>query len=167
MLGRGVVGGLGLHQGGLGGVEIAPGDGAFREKLLAAVDDALVQIEIGLGLREIEVGFLHILGNLRLGGGRIGGLGGLVGTLVVERCRGQVGVLERGEQLALFHLRSALHIELVHRRADLGCDGRLRQRGENGVDGYVLGHGPLLGVLGLHGDFDRRRCFLLATWQEE
>ncbi len=165
MLGCGVVGGLRLHQRGLGGVQIAAGNRAFREELLAAVHDAGVQVEIGLGLREIEFGLLHIFRNLRFGCGGIGCLRGFVGTLVVLRGGGEVAVLKHGEQLAFFHLRSALHVELLHRRADLGLDGGLRQRRKDGVGGDVLGDRALLGMLGLHGDFRRGRLFLFAARQ--
>ena len=61
MLCGGVVGGLGLHQCGLRGVEIAAGNGALGEELLAAVDDALVEVEIGLGLGEVEFGLAGCL----------------------------------------------------------------------------------------------------------
>jgi hypothetical protein len=59
----GVVGGLGLDEGSLGGVEVAAGDGSLSEELFAAGDDALVEVEISLGLGEVELGFLIILGD--------------------------------------------------------------------------------------------------------
>ena len=105
-----------------------------------------VQVEICLGLREVEFRLLHVFGNLRLGGGCVGGLRGFVGAFVVQRGGGEVGVFQHGEQLALFHLRSALNVELLHRRGDLGLDGGLRQRGENRVGGDVLRDRALLRV---------------------
>src|SRR5579862_9230065 len=98
MLGGGVICGLCLHQGGLGGIEVAPGNSAIGKELLAAVDDALVQIEIGLGLGEIQLGFLRVLGNLRLGGGGVGCLRSHVRARVIERGGGEVGVFKRDQQ---------------------------------------------------------------------
>ena len=98
MLRRGVVGRLRLHQRGLRSVQVAARNGTFGKELLAAVHDALVQIEIGLGLREIQFGLLRIFRHLRLGRRVVGGLRGLVGALVVQRRRGQIGVLKHGEQ---------------------------------------------------------------------
>ena len=40
---------------------------------------------------------------------------------------------------ARLHARSALHIELPHRRADLGRNGRLRQRRQHRIGGNVFG----------------------------
>ena len=62
MLFGGVVRGLGLDERGLGGVEVAAGDGSLGEELFAAGDDALGEVEIGFGLGEVELGFLVVLG---------------------------------------------------------------------------------------------------------
>ena len=121
MFGCGVVGGLCLHERGLRCIEIASGNCALREQLLAVVHDAGVQVEICLGLREIEFGLLHVFGNLRFGCGGIGGLGGFVCALVILRGGGEIAVFEDGEQLALFHLCSALDVEILDRRADFGA----------------------------------------------
>ena len=109
MLGRSVVSGLRLHQCGLRGVKIAAGNGSLGEELLAAVHDAGVQVEIGLGLGEVELGLLRIFRHLRLGRRGVGGLRGLIGALVVLRRGGQVGVFEDGKQLAFLYPRAALH----------------------------------------------------------
>ena len=107
-----VVSGLGLDERGLGGVEVAAGDGALGEELLAVVDDALVEVEIGFGLGEVELGFLVVLGNLGFDGGLVGGVGGVEGALVVGDGGGEVAVFEGGEELACFHVGAALDVEL-------------------------------------------------------
>ena len=73
------------------------------------------------------------------GGNVIGTLGRGVSTLVVE-CRGlQIAVLEGCQKLTGPDVRTTLHVELLHRRCDLGRDGGLGQRRERGVGRDLLG----------------------------
>ncbi len=167
VLGGGVVGGLRLHQRGLRGIEVPARDGALGEELLAALDDALVQVKIGLGLGKVEFRPLHIFGNLRLGGRGIRGFGGHEGALVVLGGSREVGIFERGQQLAFLHFGAALHIELAHRGGDLGLDGGLRQRREDGVGHDVLGDRPLLRLLGLHRNHGLGSGFLFTAGRTE
>ena len=67
MFRRRVVGSLRLHQRGLCGIQIAARNGAFGKELFPRLHDALIQIEIGFCLREIQFGLLCIFGYLRLG----------------------------------------------------------------------------------------------------
>ena len=162
---RDVVGGLRLHQRGLGGVEIAARNRSLREELLAAVDDALVQIEVGLGLGEVGLRLGKIFRDLRACLGCIGALRGGVGALVVERGGLQVAVFERDQQLAGLHVRAALDVELLYRRGDLWRDGGLRQRRQHGVGGDLFGDAALRRMHGLHVDLGRWRGLLLCCSQ--
>ena len=112
MLGGRVVSCLRLHQRGLGRVQIAARNGALGKELLAALHNALVQVEIGFGLRHVQFGLLRILGHLRLGGRGKSSLSRHVGALVILRRGGQVVVLKCRQQLAFLHARAALDVEL-------------------------------------------------------
>ena len=166
MLGGRIVGSLRLHQRGLGGVQVAAGNRALGEQLLAAFYDALVQIEIGLGLREVRLRLVRVFRHLRLGCGGVRRLRRLERSFVVHRRGRQVGVIQRDEQLAGMHPLSALDIELAHGRADSGRDCGLGDRRQNGVSGNLLGDRPLHRMLGLHGDLHRRRGSILAAGQK-
>jgi hypothetical protein len=144
--------GPGLDESGLGSVEIAARDGSLSEKLLAAGDDALVEVEISFGLSEVELGLLVVLGNLGFDGGLVGGVGGIEGTLVVSDGGGEVAVLESSEELAGFDVGTALDVELFDGGSDLRRDGGFGDGGEDGVGGDVFGDGLDLGGCGLDGD---------------
>ena len=155
-----VVGGLGLEEGGLGSVEVAAGDGSLGKELSAGVDDALVEVEIGFGLGEVELGFGEVLGDGGAGGGLVGGLGCGVGTFVVKGGGGEVRVLQGGEELSCLDVGSALDEEFFDRCGDLGRDGGLGERGEDGVGGDLLGDASLLRVGCLDVDLGGGSSFL-------
>src|SRR5271170_2268152 len=102
------IAGLGLNKSGLGGVEIPTGDGSLREELSAGVYDALVEVEIRLGLSEIVLSFREVFRNLCLSGGFEDGLSGGIGALVVQGCGGKIAIFEGHEEFAGFHSRAAL-----------------------------------------------------------
>ncbi len=162
-----VIGGLGLNERGLGSVEVAAGDGSLGEELLAVVDDALVQVEIGFGLGEVELSFLVILGNLGFDGGLVGGVGSVEGALVVGDGGGEVAVFKGGEELAGFHMRAALDVKLFNRGGDFGRDGGLGDGGEDRVGEGVLGDGLDLGGGGLDGDCGGLGGFFFGAAYEE
>ena len=64
------------------------------------------EVEVGLGLGEVELRLGEVLGDGGLGRGVVSGLRGGVGALVVERGSGEIAVLQRGEQLAGFDVRA-------------------------------------------------------------
>ncbi len=101
MLRRRIVGGLRLHQRGLRRIQVAARNRALGKELLAALNDVLVQIEIGLGLRHIQLGLLSFFRHLRLGCRGVLRLRRHVRALVVQCRRGQIAIFERGQQLAL------------------------------------------------------------------
>ena len=148
----GVVGGLSLDERGLGGVEVAAGDGSLGKELFAAGDDALVEVEIGFGLGKVELSFLVVLGNLGFNSGLVGGVGGVEGALVIGDGGGQVAVFEGGEEFTRFYMRAALDVELFDRSGDFRRDGGFGDGGEDGIGDDVLGEGLDLGGRGLNGD---------------
>ena len=162
----GIVSRLRAHQRSFGSIQVAARNRSFGKQLLAALHDAQVQVEIRLGLRNIEFGLLRVFRHLRLRRRGIGRPRRHVGALVVHCRRRQIVVFERGQQLAGLHTRSALHVELAHRRADLRIDGRLRQRRQHRIGGDMLGDSPLLGMLGLHRHLRLRHGLLLAARQK-
>jgi len=166
VLGCGIVDGLRLYQRRSCSIEIAAGDGALGKELLAALDDAQIQVKIRFGLRQIGLGLERIFRHLRLGRCIVGCFGGHVGSLVVHCRRGQIVVFEGGEELAGFDAGSALNEKFAHRRADFRLNGSLRKRRQHSIGGDVLGDGALLGVSCLHGHQRFRRGLLLASWQE-
>ncbi len=166
VLGGGVIGGLGGDKRGLGGVEVAAGDGALGEEGLAALDDAEVEVEIGFCLGDIGLGLEGVFRDLGPGGRGKGRFGSHIGAFVVEGRGGEVVVFEGSKKLASFYTRSALHIKPAHRRADFGRDGSLRERGENGIGDDVFRQGALLGMLGLDCDLGLGSSFFLASWQK-
>ena len=167
VLRRGVVSGLGLHQCGLRSVQIAAGNRTFGEELLAAVDDAVVEVKIGLGLGVIQFCLLRIFRNLRPGRCCIGCLRGFVGAFIVLCRADEIGILEHREELAFFHPGSALDQKSFYGRADFGCDGGLREGSKNSVGGDVVGDCALFRMFGLHGDFRRGCLLLLAACREK
>ncbi len=102
MPGGGVVCGLCLHQSSWRGIKIAARDRTLREELLASFHDALIEIQVCLGLRHIQLRLLKIFGDLSLGLCLKGGLRRSVGAFVVQRGGLKVAVLKRCEQLACF-----------------------------------------------------------------
>ena len=74
-----------LNQRRRSGVVVAARNGALLQQLLARRGDLLLQIELRLCLRHIQLRLLVILGNLRLGLHVIGSLRGGVLAFVVER----------------------------------------------------------------------------------
>ena len=123
--------------------------------------------KIGLGLREIELGLLQILYHPGLRSGDIRCIGLLQGAVAVSYSRIQIGVFERGEQLAFGDVSAALDEERLYRRGDLGHDGGLRLGSEHRFSGHGFGERLERGFLGLHGHF---RCLdgigLLAAGQK-
>ena len=83
---------------------------SFRQ-ILASIENILRDLKIRLGLGEIELGLLQILHNAGLGGGDIRGIGLLQGAVAVAHSRIEVGILERGEQLAFGDMSAALDEE--------------------------------------------------------
>ena len=163
MFGRSVVSGLRLHQRGLRRVQIAAGNGSLGEELLAAVHDALVQVEIGLGLGQSELGLLRIFRHLRFGRCGVGRLRRFIARPGCPAPRRSRSAFSSTASNSPAFTRAALHVELFHRRADLGRDGRLRERRKDGVGGDVLGDRALLGMLGLNRDLGFGRCLFLAA----
>ena len=158
---------LGLDERRLRGVQIAPGDGSLSEELLAAGDDALVEVKISFGLGEIELGFLIFLWNLCFDGGLVGSVGRVESPLIVGDRSLEVTILEGGEKLAGSHMRSALHVEFFNRSRNFGRDGGLSDRRENGIGGDVLGDGLELRGCGLDSDRGGRGLFFFAASERQ
>src|SRR5215467_2526456 len=95
-----VVCGLSLYERSSGSIEVASRDGTFGEKLFATIDDALVEIEIGLGLRKIQFGFLIVFRYLGTRGYLIGSLCCCIASLVVENSRCEVTIFKNRQQFA-------------------------------------------------------------------
>ena len=79
------MGGLRLDQRRFRRIQIAARDRSLGKELLAAVHNALRQVQVGRRLRQIQLRLLVSSGTVRRVAVVVGALGGGVGTLVVQR----------------------------------------------------------------------------------
>ena len=154
---------LGLHQRCFGGIQVAARDRSFREELGTAVHNALRQVQVGGCLGEVQLCLYRVFRYGGPGGNVVSTLGCVVGALVVERGGLEIAVLERGQKLTSFDVRTALDIELLYRRRDLGRNGGLGQWRQRGVRGDLLGDFAPFRMLGLHVDRSGRGLRGLAA----
>ncbi len=152
VLDGGVIGSLRLHGGRDGGVHIAAGDGTLLEEPLALFGGAVGDLEVGLGLIDVELRLLNFFWNGGAGGVDVGGLSGGDGAFGVEGAAFEVAVFESDEELAFADMGAALHVLGADGSADAGRDGGLGERSEDGVGGDLVGDGPDGGMLRLDGD---------------
>ena len=103
-------------------------------------------------LCDFKLSLLAVLGNLGAGSGFVCCLSLLERAAVISDSCSEIRVFKRGKQLTLAHVRSTLNIEAFYGCRDLGDDGRLREREEDGVPGCVLRDVFQLSVLSLHGN---------------
>ena len=131
---------------------------ALLKKFLPAVVDFLLRGKEFFGGLRVELGLLNFLGQVGNRGGLVGGLGLIVGAFVLLGRGREVAVLKHRQQLAFVYPAAAFDVESFDRRADLGSDGRLLQREENG-----FGRDCALNGFLLDGDHLYRNCgFFLA-----
>ncbi len=116
---------LGLNERYSCGIQIFARKRSLIEKHLPAFKHFLRGVECLLRVLHIEFGLLRVFRKRGANAGFVGRLGLFVGSLVIQRGRGKVTALKLGQQLALPDLLPAHHVELLHRRADLGHDQRL------------------------------------------
>jgi hypothetical protein len=111
---------------------------ALREQVLPAVVNFLRGVELLLGGVFVELSLLHFLRKIGGGGLSVSGLGLIVRTLIFLRDRREITVLEHCQQLSGVDAASAIHQKLLHGRADLRYQRRLRKRKKYGVRGDSL-----------------------------
>ncbi len=113
---------------------------------MAASRASLRGVQIGLRLH-------HCFGHCcALNGAQIG-FGLIQRAFALGGGGNQVAVLERGQELALLYMIAAVHVELLHRRGDLGHHAGLILREQNPV---AVDDAPD-GRLRHRGDLNRRR----------
>ncbi len=158
-----LMGGLSLNQRSFCRIQIAARDRSLGKELGAAVHNALRQVQVGGRLGKIQFRLDCVFGHRGPSGNVVCALGRVVSTLVVE-CRGRkVAVFKRRQKLTRPDVRTALHVELLDRRGDLGRDGSLGQRRQRSVGRDLLGDITPFGMGGLHVHLGGRGLLRLAA----
>src|SRR5271166_5595466 len=75
----------------------------------------------------------------------------------------KIAVLQHSQQLSRMHAASAIHVERLHRRDDLGRNRSLVLGKQNGITADNLADGLLLYLGSLHRDFWLVLLVLLGT----
>src|SRR3974390_439399 len=130
------VGAACLSQLDFSGIEVAAGQCTLVEERFASIVDFLRGVKGGFGGGSVELGFLNLLRKAGAGGHGVAGFGLFECALALFFGADEISVFELREDLALFHVSAALHVELVDGRSDLWRKYGLLQRIDHRFGGY-------------------------------
>src|SRR6476659_283281 len=119
-------------------VKFLAGKRTLLKKLLAAVIDFLLRVELLPCSLRIELGLLNLLRQIGGSGGFIRCLCLIVGALVFLRGGGEIAVFQNSQQLSCTNAASAIDQKLLYGSADLRNDGGLRYGEKHRVSGELL-----------------------------
>ena len=117
-------------------VQLLPWQSTLLEQVLPAAIYLFFRFKRLFGGLHIKFRLLDFFRKTRCGCGCVGCLRLFVSALVLFGGRGQITVLQHGEQLPLVYFGPAFHVESSYWRADLGSDCRLLQWEENRFRSY-------------------------------
>src|ERR1700730_14514175 len=109
-------------------IEVLPRHGPLLEEFLPAVIDLLLSLKHLLGGLRVRCSLLYFCRQADCGSRYIRGFSLFKCTFIFFLGRGQIRVLQNGQQLALAYFASPVDVKLFYRRADLWHYRRLLQR---------------------------------------